>query len=61
MDNINGRSIQTLPRGENDLKQSYEIQAKGQQVKLFKQRVVHGWLDGSQSERFIFSSLLEPL
>ena len=53
LDNINGRSIQTLLRGENDLKQSYEIQAKGQQVKLFMQRLVRGWLDMSQSEGLI--------
>ena len=28
LDGINSRSIQTLLEGENDLKQSYEIQAK---------------------------------
>ena len=42
LDGINSWSIQMLLRGENRLKQSYEIQAKGQQVKLFKQHLVRG-------------------
>ena len=43
LDGINGRSIQTLMRGENDSKQSDEIKAKYTMMTIFRFHMRNLW------------------